>query len=92
MVPPQRRIQRAEFNLEDENVSRRRNLPDWMQKIARTIRWTIWTTAELYERNCVEKWERRFVGMRRAGKRKLLAILKFFVPGHLNRFELSFVR
>jgi hypothetical protein len=47
MVPPGRQIQCATFDLEDKNVSRRRNLPDWMQEIAREIRWTIWTTAEL---------------------------------------------
>jgi len=46
MVPPGQQIQCATFDLEDKNVSRRPNLPDWMQEIAGAIRWTIWTTAE----------------------------------------------
>jgi hypothetical protein len=37
MVPPGRQIQCATFDLEDKNVSRRRNLPDWMQEIAGEI-------------------------------------------------------
>ena len=72
MVPPGRQIQCATFDLEDKNVSRRRNLPDWMQEIAGEIRWTIWTTAELEIGVSAEqrtgKNERQFLGLRRAGK------------------------
>jgi hypothetical protein len=64
----------AKFNLEDKNVSRRRELPDWMHGIASAIRWTIWTTvelrAELRVEICAELREkvRRFLGLPRAWK------------------------
>jgi hypothetical protein len=62
-----------------------------MQQIAGAIRWTIWTTAELRIEECAELRTK----MRRDAAReetRLLVVLKFFVPGHLNRFQLSFVR
>jgi hypothetical protein len=73
VVPPGRQIQSAQFNLEEKNVSRRRNLPAWMQEIASAIRWTIWTTAEVraeiranYLRKCAQRCERKFLGIQRA--------------------------
>ena len=42
--------------------------------------------------NCVGKFERTFVGDAACAGASLLVILKFFVPSHLNRFQLSFVR
>jgi hypothetical protein len=44
------------------------------------------------------EWEQRgkerttVLGSAACGEAALLVVLKFFVPGHLNRFELAFVR
>jgi hypothetical protein len=95
VVPPGRQIQCATFDLENKNVSRRRNLPDWMQELAGAIRWTIWTTAESGMGPRAEVRVRvraKVLGTAAWAGTALLVILKFFVPGHLNRFELSFVR
>ena len=45
-----------------------------------------------YGRNAWESTDENSAEMRRARKLVLLVILKFFVPSHLNRFQLSFVR
>src|SRR5271167_2345794 len=87
VVPPAPQNRYAMFNREVKNVSRRPNLPNWMQVIARAIRWTIWTTAGLRVEVCME-----VRGNLVYAATALLGVLKFFVPGHLNRFELSFVR
>src|SRR5277367_4623532 len=99
VVPPARQFRYAKFNREVKNVSRRPNLPNWMQQIARAIRWTIWTTSELgieaSEEPAAElhvKIPTKVIAYAECAETRLLVVLKFFVPGHLNRFELSFVR
>src|ERR1700733_11945908 len=99
VVPPRRQIQCATLNLEDKNVSCRRNLADWMQRIASAMRWTIWTTAALRLRARAEgraelrgKVRTKVRGNPVCAETGLLAVLKFFVPGHLDGLELSFVR
>ena len=86
MVPPVRQIPCAKCNLKHKNVPRRRDWVDWMQAIACSIRWTIWTPVELRVEARV-----KVRGDAAWAETVLFVVLKFFVPGHLNRFELAFV-
>src|SRR5271156_1694258 len=102
VMPPGRLMQCAKFNPEDKNVSRRRDLPDWMRGMAGAVRWTIWTTAEAGVGVCANRVRTTGESLAKAGAKvrgdaacaeaALLAFLEFFVPGHLNGFQLSFVR
>jgi hypothetical protein len=95
MVPPDRQVQSAKFNVADKNISRPRNLTDWMQAIGTSLRWTIWTTAESRLQAYAEaggKVRTKDYGSEAWAETGLLVVLKFLVPSHLNGFELSFVR